>query len=596
MRTLLLRLSVSHTVVALSALALLLWLSPKLFVRYYLAAEQTRLTAAARGLARAAERLAEVPFAESRLRLLVWTSEAVLGGEVVLLGQDGSRIYLSTNPRPGGARWALEAYAAHPKIDKAEISASRGRRATLTLVAHTETAGGPVGAVVLRRRAPELVTVQQAQRLMTGLSAIVALILAVVLSFLLSRAVSAPLVTMSHAAERVAAEDFSVTVPERGPEELSSLASSLNRMALSLHTAFTALASERERLADVLTTMAEGVVGLDGRGEVTFANRAAQQYLGSQVRPGAHLREFADPDWAEHMLDALYAGSAQAANFALGDRFYLATLTPASTGGAVLVIADVSTQRRMEMVRREFVATASHELRAPLTSIRGFLGALLDGTAEGDEERERCLRLASAEASRMTRLVEELLELSRLQAGVMQFEYEPTQLAEVLTSVAQVCEPLLQDKQLSLRQVVEGPLPEVEADGDKLAQVFINLIDNAVRFSPPGSEITVRLRKAEAKPLAETDAQDAPVRTGAVECTVGDRGEGIPEAALERIFERFHKADAARRRTDPGVGLGLAIVREIIRAHGGDVFARNRLRGGAAVGFWLPLGRRGGNS
>jgi two-component system, OmpR family, sensor histidine kinase VicK len=584
MRTLLSRLCVSHLLVALGSLVLLLWLSPQLFLHYYLAAEEQRLSAAVLGLARVAERLSGSPASRGDLALLVRTSGAMLGGEVALLGPDGRSVLVASHTEPAGAGWAVDAWQSRRLPVGADIAVAHDQPNAVVFVHPLGTPERPSGAVVVRRRAPELQTLLRAHRLMTAASAGLAMVLAVLLSLVVSRAIAKPLVTMSHAAERMAAENFSVAVPERGPRELASLASSLNRMAAALAAAFAALSAERQRLADVLATMSEGVVGLDGAGCVTIANRSAGELLGCDLSPGTCLDTVLPEAWAARVAAALANDPGSAFTVERGDQSLNLNLSPALDGGAVLVIADVTSARRLDLMRREFVASVSHELRAPLTAIRGFLGALVDGTAEGAAERDHCVQVADREAARMARLVEELLELSRLQAGVMLFEFQPTRLDEVIEAVAQSLAPRLAEREVRLVRGLPPGCPEVEADGDRLAQVFVNLLDNALRFSPPGGQTTITVRQ---QAQAETTGPGVPP-PGAVVCSVSDEGPGIAEEDLQRIWDRFYKSDRARPRTEPGAGLGLAIVREIVHAHGGEVFAQNRPAGGAEIGFWLP--------
>lgn len=590
MRTLLVRLSISHLLVALGSLALLLWLSPQLFLHYYLVAEQQRLSVAVRGLAATAERLAQSPGRENDLALLVRTSGIMLGGEVALIGGDGDRVLLASHGSPATAGWALAAWETYRQTGRPP-SMPLGQATTITLVAPTGRATPLASALVVRHRAPELQTLLRAHRLMTAASAAIALALALILSLVVSRAVASPLVAMSRAAQHLAAGDFSVTVPERGPAEVTSLAASLNRMASALAATFAALEGERQRLADVLATMGEGVIGLDGAGRITIANRAASELLGQNLPPGSDLTGAIPAEQVAQAMAALAAGSPLSFAFSRGDRYLSCSLTPAAGGGAVLVMADVTATRQLDNMRREFVAAVSHELRAPLTSIRGFLGAILDGTAREPEELDHCIRVADQEAARMARLVEELLELSRLQAGVMEFEFAPTDVGDVARGVANAFAPRLAQTGLRLDLDVEEGLPLVEADGDRLAQVFTNLLDNALRYSPAGGAVTIHVRPVTPAELTELRFGETPVCELCLLGSVRDQGPGIAETDLGRIWERFHKSDRARTRTDPGAGLGLAIVREIIRAHGGDVFARNHPAGGAEVGFWLPFAR-----
>jgi signal transduction histidine kinase len=248
-----------------------------------------------------------------------------------------------------------------------------------------------------------------------------------------------------------------------------------------------------------------------------------------------------------------------------------------SQGGAVIVISDVTESERLERLRREFVANASHELRAPLTSIRGFLQALGDGTAQTEEDRQRCIQIAAEQARMMKRLVDQLLDLSRLQAGVAELDREPVAMPALVQAAMDSLSP--QATARGARLVLDAPaaVPAVSADGGRLMQVMVNLLDNAIRYSPQGGQVTVRV---------------SPERHGAregVRVEVQDQGPGIAAGDLEAVWERFHKVDRARQRSESGAGLGLAIAREIIHAHGGDVQASNASVGGAILAFWLPV-------
>jgi len=442
MRSLLVRVTISHLLVSLGALGLLALLSPYFFRTSYAHSEVRRVNAAVTGLSRAATGLLKRDSASPALNTLVRNSANVLGGEVFIVrATDGA--VLATSGRHAG-----------PISDK-HLELSRPVAENTFLVVRLPLTG--LNYMMRAQRAATLVT--------AGLAALLAIALAVTVS----RAISSPLVAMSQAAERLADEDFSARVEERGPEEVVSLARSLNHMAGALEVAF-------------------------------------------------------------------------------------------------------NDMQRLDLLRREFVGNASHELRAPLTNIRGFLDAILDGTATSPQEQTQCLQTASSEARRMTRIVEELLQLSRLQAGVLEFDFAPQDLREIAESIGETFAPRLRDREVSL-EIRAGALPEVAVDGDKIAQVLVNLLDNALRYSPVGGTITVTLQ---AEP-------------GRVRVAVADEGPGIPVKDLPEIWERFHKVDPARPRTQPGAGLGLAIAREIITRHGGDVFAGNREERGAEIGFWLPL-------
>lgn len=469
MRTLLFRVTLSHLLVTLGALGMLASLSPYLFQEYYLATERQRLLSASTGLASAAERLLRASPLNPDLDLLVHTSASVIEGSVTILTPQG-RVLSESGTSPFSRQEALLDRATYLGFQTPTSVVWQPAEDLLLLGAPIRSSQGQF-IVIVRKPVTGLAMIMRAQRLMTAFTALLAGVLAVGLALLLSKAISAPLVAMSRAAGRLAAEDFSVRVPEHGPDEVRSLAASLNHMARDLALAFAEL-------------------------------------------------------------------------------------------------------QKTDKLRREFVANTSHELRAPLTSIRGFIEAVLDGTAEGPEQ-EKCLRVAAAEAERMSKIIEQLLQLSRLQGGVLDFEFEHVDLPALAHTVIETFETRLRARGVKIRLQAD-PMPVIEADPNRLAQVLVNLLDNALRYSPEGGEISVEVR-----------AEGPRVRV-----TVADQGPGIPAQDLPDIWERFHKVDPARPRTDPGAGLGLAIVQEIINKHNGECLASNRPEGGAEIGFVLPMGQQ----
>lgn len=572
MRGLLVRLTVSHLLVSLGALAFLLLLSPSLFSHVYLRAEKQRLQQAAGGLLGAAQRLARDPAQQSDLEFLVRTSAGIIGGQVTVMLDAAADELVASDPGAKAREFALQQARLTPTAT-GEVLVTQVSPDTLAARASLSSAGSG-GALIIVRRVTGLPLVLQAQRLITAASAGLAALLAIGLALLFSRSIASPLVSMSQVAKRLAGGDFAVTLTPRGPAEIKALATSLNRMSHSLATAFTDLAEERQRLTDLLASMTEGVIGLNAAGEIVLSNQAAAGLLGVGCEPGRPLAAVASGEWVRAVTDIAAGAPTAAGVYPAGERVLSVSAAPVQGGGAVVVLADVTEAQQLQQLRRDFVANASHELRAPLASIRGFIGAVLDGTAADPGRAQSCLQSAAAEAARMTRIVEELLQLSRLQAGVLPFEWEPTDLVAVVAGMVQAAEPRLQAQGVHVRLEALA-LPALEVDGDRLAQVLVNLLDNALRYSPKRGVIEVRLGLADER----------------VTVVVADQGPGIPPADLPAVFERFHKADSARPRTDPGAGLGLAIAREIVRAHGGDMLARNRPEGGAEVGFWLPLTR-----
>jgi len=232
---------------------------------------------------------------------------------------------------------------------------------------------------------------------------------------------------------------------------------------------------------------------------------------------------------------------------------------------------NIEQARRLEQMRRSFVANASHQLRTPLTGARGFLEALTDGTASTPEARERCATVALQQLARMQALISKLMDLSRFDAGAAELELEPVRVPELLEGAALAFEPRLREAQLHLETQADPDLLQITADGARLIEALGNLLDNAIRFSPASGHIA----------LAATQEGDR------IRFSVRDEGPGVPEDELKTVWERFHTRAPAGGASE-GTGLGLSIVREIVLAHGGEVFVENAPEGGAVFGFTLP--------
>jgi signal transduction histidine kinase len=257
-------------------------------------------------------------------------------------------------------------------------------------------------------------------------------------------------------------------------------------------------------------------------------------------------------------------------------------------GGAVTTFLDVTELRRLEQVRRDFVANASHELKTPLTSIRGFAETLLDDKPPPQIERE-FLTSIRTNTVRLQRLVDDLLDLSRLESGGWVARKEEVELDEVARRVWEdLAEGAASHRELAFRVELEGE-GRAWADEQGVEQMLRNLLDNARRYTPDGGSVTVRIRPAgPAVPAVPAGAEGAGRRRAEVAVEVHDTGAGIPSRALPRIFERFYRADTSRARDVGGTGLGLAIVRHLAQAMGGDVWARSELGQGTTLGFRLP--------
>jgi len=316
------------------------------------------------------------------------------------------------------------------------------------------------------------------------------------------------------------------------------------------------------------------VIAADARGRIVTANAAAHRLLGyTDGAPLPELPQLFRARAARDVVTALMAGEPVAAReLDLEGRTLLASGRPLPEGGAVLVLHDLTDLRRLETVRRDFVANVSHELKTPLTSISGYAETLL-GDKPDAATSERFLEVILGNARRMQRLVDSLLDLSRIESGSWQPRVERVHVGAVARETWAGLAARGAARQVDFTIDADDPAPvDVQADADALRQVLTNLFDNALRYTPAGGRITCRARR---------DGDGVLV-------SVSDTGSGIGSDHLSRIFERFYRADASRSRDEGGTGLGLAIVKHLVEAHGGQVRATSELGRGTTISAWFP--------
>jgi two-component system, OmpR family, phosphate regulon sensor histidine kinase PhoR len=417
-----------------------------------------------------------------------------------------------------------------------------------------------------------------------ALGALLAFAVVLAVGLFLSRRVTRPVTEMQSIARWIAEGDFAQRVPISGTDEIAELGRTLNLMAERLSEKIRDLEGERAKVAAILDSMVEGVIAIDQRGRIVLMNHAARWIfdLGREVVEGRPLLEIVRH---KEIIDLVAGGrsldaeGARRREIELGppvDRILDAhasvmALTP-SGQGTLLVLHDVTELRRLERVRTEFVANVSHELRTPLTSIRGYLETLLDGALEEPANARRFLEIAHTHAERLSRLVDDLLQLSDIETGKLVLKLAPLRLHEVAAEGVAFFEKQAAQKSLSLVNTVPGDI-QVQADWDRLTQILVNLVDNAVKYTPARGEITLGARRG---------------ANGFVQVWVADTGIGIPSTDLPRITERFYRVDKARSRELGGTGLGLAIVKHLVQAHGGELWLESELGKGTTVNFSLP--------
>jgi two-component system phosphate regulon sensor histidine kinase PhoR len=337
--------------------------------------------------------------------------------------------------------------------------------------------------------------------------------------------------------------------------------------------------AERDHLHQILQHLSDGIVTIDAHGTVRFVNTAACSLL-STTRERALSRPAPEVlrDYELHeLVRAAGEGATPPSRFVeLGrPRRTVQALASSQLGPSgrtvTLILRDITELRRTETIRRDFVANVSHDLRTPLAGLQALVETLLDGALEDRAVARDFLHRIAVEVDHLARLVEQLLQLTRAEAGQLPLHPRPTDLAALIDRELARFEPRAHAKQLELIRNVSPELPSVVCDPERIGQVLANLLDNAIKFTPPGGRITVH----------------AEATSDGVRVAVSDTGPGIPSDDLDRVFERFYKGD--RSRSAMGSGLGLAIVKHLVQLHGGTVWAESPPRAGATVGFAIPL-------
>ena len=406
---------------------------------------------------------------------------------------------------------------------------------------------------------------------------VIGLLISVLLSFLLSKTMVGPIEKLTAGAERVAAGDFDSALPVESTDEIGILTGTFNEMAGVLQETLAAVENERDKLDTLFLHMTDGVVAFNHEGQLIHCNPAANTML---------HRSLDDRCSYEELFGSVYSFqdmlSLQRPNYAGGEmvveertlELYLAPFSDQARGGVLIVLHDVTEQHRNEERRKEFVANVSHELRTPLTNVRSYAETLLDsGGTIPQETAAGFLRIIINETDRMTHIVQDLLTLSRLDSGHTELSLTRFSFAEAIESVhlANALAAKKRGHQLSCGSLEDLPL--IVGDRSRLEQVMMNILGNAIKYTPDGGHIRIT--------AGSTDTS--------VWMEVSDDGIGIPEKDRERIFDRFYRVDKARSRESGGTGLGLSIAREIVLRHSGTIALAPHQGPGTTVRLTLPI-------
>ncbi len=487
---------------------------------------------------------------------------AMLGGRII---QDDILLALSGN-----------------KVEAVRIDPETGGR-HYHLVMPVKNEGSVVGVVFMKGSLEHIYLILREIKffLITGWS--IALGIAVIIGFLLTRTITQPIKEVTSRAAAMAGGDFSQHIDVRSNDEIGELGQMFNFLTGRLQQTLGEISAEKTKVEAILNYMTDGIVALNHQGTVIHLNPAARAILegyGSQVEVGLPGQlVLADLFAAEGLAGLLQSDRSVTHEVSLGatgEKTYQVHFAPfresGEQQGMLVVLHDVTRERVFSRMQQEFVANVSHELRTPLTTVKNYVETLLNGAQENPETRGRFLQVLERETERMVKLVKDLLVLSQMDYQDIDWVQRKIDLPALVQSVLEQVDFDARGRNLQIKAALPHEVVTVSGDIDKIRQVLLNLMDNAIKFTPPGGEITVTV-----------SAED-----GEAQVSVLDTGFGIPEEDVERVFERFYRVDKTRSRGSGGTGLGLSIARQIIEAHGGTIYLRSILNQGTEVSFCLP--------
>jgi len=419
---------------------------------------------------------------------------------------------------------------------------------------------------------------------------LIALGITVLLGFALARSITVPINDLTDKVQIMSLGDFKIQVPVKSSDEIGQLAEMFNLLAAKLDLTISEINNEKEKLGTILRYMADGLLAIDLFGKILHINPAAKQILRIDETcypEGCFYQDLMsqlDEDLSlDNIKDSCEKGGGEHI-FRRESETYIIRYDhfkdeKGSNVGIILLMQDITERQKLEDMQTEFVANVSHELKTPLTNIKSYTETLLDGAIEDHDTALRFLQVVDKEADRMNRLVKDLLQLSRLDHQKEPMYLRESNIVLLLNMALMKIEMTAAQKKLKLQTLydIEADI-RVLLDKDRMEQVFMNILSNAMKYTNEGGSISVDVNK----------------KGEQVYISVMDSGIGIPKESLPRIFERFYRVDKARSRAMGGTGLGLAITREIVDSHGGHIEAESELGKGTKITIVLPLAIRRG--
>jgi two-component system sensor histidine kinase VicK len=411
----------------------------------------------------------------------------------------------------------------------------------------------------------------------------IALSITALLGILLAQTITRPIADMKKQALAMTKGNFSRKVKVYGNDEIGTLAVTFNNLTKKLQEAHSITEGERRKLSTVLSFMTDGVIATDRKGRVILINEPAAEMLNVSRetvlnQPIVSLLDLDDTNSFEDLLEEkdsiILDYSTKKERYFLRANFSVIQKETGFVNGLIAVLHDITDQEKIDAERREFVANVSHELRTPLTTMRSYLEALADGAWRDEEIAPNFLEVTRTETERMIRLVNDLLQLSKMDSTDYRLTIEWVNFVDFFDRIIDRFE-MSKEQNVSFKRKLPKQAIFVEIDEDKMTQVLYNIISNALKYSPEGGQVTFSMKEMDDKIIV----------------SISDQGVGIPKENIKNIFDRFYRVDKARTRKLGGTGLGLAIAKEMVNAHGGAIWATSEEGKGTRISFSLPYER-----
>ncbi|SDI97503.1 ATP-binding protein [Salimicrobium halophilum] len=514
------------------------------------------------------------------------TAESVKAPSSHVLITDGeSGAWTLESNVEGFAQLDSQWFRSDPDLSKVEDERVEVKKVASTEGRNFLAVGAPLereeGAVFVYKPLNSVEETTQQTTKTVFLGAGIAIVLTTIFAFFLSTRITAPLMKMRKGALELSKGEFHTKIPILTHDEIGELAIAFNRMGRQLKQNIDALNQEKEQLSGVLKSMADGVITLNHKKNILVTNPPAEQLL-EWWRYEEELSKAELPSPLQDLFESVITEEREAmTEVTVQGRTWVIIMTPLYSNttirGVVAVFRDMTEERRLDKLRKDFLANVSHELRTPISMMRGYSEAIVDGVAASQEEKNELAQIILEESERMGRLVNELLDLARMESGNIQLYEEPVEVDLFVDRIVKKFHGVAEENHVHLRcDYPEGAVGVSRIDPDRIEQVITNLLDNAIRHTKEEGAVSVEVYRENNNWIT----------------TIEDTGSGIPEEDLPFIFERFYKGDKSRKR-DPsnekqGTGLGLAIAKNIVEAHGGTISAQSKLGEGTTFRIILP--------